>query len=299
VRYPLGVLALSAFSLLALGSTLHRSVKPAEAPITENSTPAGVPVIVELFTSEGCSSCLPADALLAELEARQPVANAQIIALEEHVDYWNNLGWMDPFSAKEWTARQQEYAASLGSGNVYTPQMVINGQAELVGGREQQARQAIEGAASRERADVSLTPGQSGKKGHAQFIVSVGKLTGSKGSNAPEVWLAITETGLHSNVTRGENVGEDLITLPSYAFCARWVLLIRAKKLLSRAASVCPSTLHGTGGICMPWRSCKRRAAVESSARLQRESKSKPVNSFISLAAATVGVPFACAILIR
>jgi hypothetical protein len=169
-----------------------------------------VPVIVELFTSEGCSSCPPADALLAKLEERQSVANAQIIAFEEHVDYWNNLGWMDPFSAKEWTDRQQEYAASLGSGNVYTPQMVINGQAELVGSREQQARQAIEGAAAGMRADVSLTPGPLGKKGHAQFIVSVGTLTASKGGDAPEVWLAITEAGLHSNVTRGENAGEDL-----------------------------------------------------------------------------------------
>jgi hypothetical protein len=210
VRFPLGVLALSAFSLFALGSTLHRPLKPAQLSTTENSQPAGVPVIVELFTSEGCSSCPPADALLAKLEAQQPVANAQVIAFEEHVDYWNNQGWMDPFSAKEWTARQQEYAASLGSGNVYTPQMVINGQAEFVGSREQQARQAIEGAASRARADVSLTPGPSGKKGHAQFIVSVGKLTRSKGGDAPEVWLAITEAGLHSNVTRGENAGEDL-----------------------------------------------------------------------------------------
>jgi hypothetical protein len=106
-----------------------------------------------------------------------------------------------------WTDRQQEYASALGNGNVYTPQMVVNGQAEFVGSREEQARQAIEGAASRASADVSLTPGSSGKKGHAQFIVSVGKLTGS---DAPEVWLAITEAGLHSNVTRGENAGEDL-----------------------------------------------------------------------------------------
>jgi len=172
--------------------------------------PAGVPVIVELFTSEGCSSCPPADALLAKLEERQPVANAQIIALEEHVDYWNNLGWMDPFSAKDWTARQEEYASSLGNGNVYTPQMVINGQAEFVGSREQQARQAVERAAAGMRAIVSLTARQPEEKGPAELAVSVGKLTRSKAGDAPEVWLAITEAGLHSNVTRGENAGEDL-----------------------------------------------------------------------------------------
>jgi hypothetical protein len=210
LRYPLGVLALSAFSLFALASTLRRPVRPAQPPITENNMPAGVPVVIELFTSEGCSSCPPADALLAKLEAQQPVANAQIVALEEHVDYWNNLGWMDPFSAKDWTIRQEEYATSLGNGNVYTPQMVINGQAEFVGSREQQARQAVERAAATKRADVSLTARLPQEKGPAEFVVSVGKLVGNKPADAPEVWLALTESGLHSNVTRGENAGEDL-----------------------------------------------------------------------------------------
>jgi hypothetical protein len=205
VRYPLGILALSAFSLFALGSTLHSPTKPSRPP-----KPASVPVIVELFTSEGCSSCPPADALLARLEERQPVANAQIIALEEHVDYWNNLGWMDPFSAKDWTARQEEYAGSLGNGNAYTPQMVINGQTEFVGSREQQARQEIERAAAGMRTDVSLTARQPEEKGPAEFVVSVGKLVGDKPADVPEIWLVLTEAGLHSNVTRGENAGEDL-----------------------------------------------------------------------------------------
>ncbi len=210
MRYPLGILALLAFSLFALGSTLHRPARPGQPPSTENNMPTGVPVIVELFTSEGCSSCPPADALLARLEERQPVANAQVIALEEHVDYWNNLGWMDPFSAKDWSARQQEYAESLGNGNVYTPQMVINGQTEFVGSRERQARQAIEAAAAGMRAEVSLTARQPAEKGPAEFAVSVGKLAGNKAGDALGVWLAITESGLHSNVTRGENAGEDL-----------------------------------------------------------------------------------------
>jgi hypothetical protein len=209
-RYTLGVLILSAFCLFALGSTLHRPVSSTRTRITDKSVPAGVPVIVELFTSEGCSSCPPADALLAKLEERQPVANTQIIALEEHVDYWNNLGWMDPFSAKDWTARQEEYAGPLGNGNVYTPQMVINGRTELVGSREQQARQAIETAAAGMRTDVSLTVRLPEEKGAAEVAVSVGKLKENKAGDAPEVWLAITEAGLHSKVTRGENAGEDL-----------------------------------------------------------------------------------------
>jgi hypothetical protein len=206
-----GVLTLFSFSLFSLGSRAHRSAEsPQASTAVANPAAAGVPVIVELFTSEGCSSCPPADALLAKLEEQQPVANAQILAVEEHVDYWNNLGWTDPFSSRQWTARQEDYAATLGSHNVYTPQMVIDGRTEFVGGREHQARQAIEEAASRTRTPVLVTARPSEKQGHKQFIVSVGKLVGSKLGDTAEVWLAITEAGLHSSVTRGENAGEEL-----------------------------------------------------------------------------------------
>jgi hypothetical protein len=88
---------------------------------------ARTPVVVELFTSEGCSSCPPADALLARLAEEHLTGNAQVIALEEHVDYWNDLGWTDPFSSKDWTLRQYVYAGILRNGNPYTPQMVVDG----------------------------------------------------------------------------------------------------------------------------------------------------------------------------
>ncbi len=91
------------------------------------------PVIVELFTSEGCSSCPPADALLARLQQEQPVPSANIIALEEHVDYWDHLGWRDPFSSPYITQRQRSYQSVFNLGDVYTPQFVINGSAQFDG----------------------------------------------------------------------------------------------------------------------------------------------------------------------
>lgn len=216
MKRPLGTLAVVSISFLSLGWTLRpaageRPGLPATGQsASHDNTPMGAPVIVELFTSEGCSSCPPADALLAQLEAQQPVANAQVIALEEHVDYWNNSGWVDPFSSAEWTERQQGYAASLGNGNPYTPQMVINGHTEFVGSHENQAREVITRAAVAAKSDVSVTPGPSDKRGAERFNVSVRKLAGTAPGDVPEVWLAITEAGLHSGVTRGENAGKEL-----------------------------------------------------------------------------------------
>jgi hypothetical protein len=167
------------------------------------------PVVVELFTSEGCSSCPPADALLAGLALQQPIENAEIIALEEHVDYWNELGWVDPFSTHGWTARQYQYAEVLGNGNAYTPQMVVDGRAELVGSQGRKARQTIADSARMEKTQVTLGHGNPGKPGE-RFSVKIGRLPGAKQHDTAEIWLAITETGLHSAVKRGENAGEDL-----------------------------------------------------------------------------------------
>ena len=168
------------------------------------------PVIVELFTSEGCSSCPPADALLKKLEQRQASGSAEVIALEEHVDYWNSLGWSDPFSSAQFTNRQQQYAAALRTEGPYTPQMVVDGRAEFVGSRERQAQQEIEAAIHNAKADVKITRKIASSDQPENISVRVGRLIGPTSGDTPEVWLAITESQLHSAVTAGENKGENL-----------------------------------------------------------------------------------------
>jgi hypothetical protein len=185
-------------------------VRPQAQSSSAASAAIRTPVVVELFTSEGCSSCPPADALLAGLAQQQPIENVEVIALEEHVDYWNELGWVDPFSSHDWTARQYVYSEVLGNGNPYTPQMVVDGTAEFVGNQARKARQAILNAAGQQKIQVKLAYGTPDNAGTEHFSVKIGKLTTTTQRDTEEVWLAITETGLHSAVKRGENAGEDL-----------------------------------------------------------------------------------------
>jgi len=199
-------LALTFLSILAAMAILRIRTPSASSAAGASRTP----VVVELFTSEGCSSCPPADTLLIRMAEQQPIENAEVIALEEHVDYWDELGWVDPFSSHEWTARQLVYAEVLGNGNAYTPQMVVDGRTELVGSQSRKASQAVQQAAAQQKARVTLRPGNSADSGTESLFVTITKLPESVPRDTAEVWLAITETGLHSAVKRGENAGEDL-----------------------------------------------------------------------------------------
>lgn len=213
MKFSWAKLSVALFSLVFFGwasaRTTGRTASLPRYQTASTALSAPVPVVVELFTSEGCSSCPPADAFLARLESQQPIPNTQIIALEEHVDYWNSDGWIDPFSSREWTLRQQDYAETL-KDNPYTPQLVVDGHTELVGSREALARQAIATASAQPKAHVALTLAPSGKPGVVQAAISIDQLTGTQHSDKSEVWLALTESGLHSSVSAGENAGSDL-----------------------------------------------------------------------------------------
>jgi hypothetical protein len=162
------------------------------------------PVVVELFTSEGCSSCPPADALLMKLDQEQPVAGAEIIVLEEHVDYWEGLGWHDRFSAHQYTDRQNVYGRHFNLNDVYTPQMVVDGAEQFVGNDAAKARQAIGHAA--QSAKVKLTLSEVSADGHRVSGVVSGAGELGKG----DLFAALIDPSATTQVKGGENGGRVL-----------------------------------------------------------------------------------------
>jgi hypothetical protein len=158
----------------------------------------GAPVVIELFTSQGCSSCPPADQLLANL-AHAGQSNGRAIApLAFHVDYWNDLGWADPYSLPAWTERQQQYARALADDRVYTPELIVGGAKGVVGSDTAAVTEAIQ------RADrpAKLIAA-------ALWRNDVVTISATAPADA-EVWVAVWEDGTPTRVTRGENAGETL-----------------------------------------------------------------------------------------
>src|SRR5712671_2412583 len=116
-----------------------------------------VPVLLELFTSEGCSDCPPADRLLELLDQKQPVAGADLVVLSEHVDYWDRLGWKDPFSSPVSTARQQDYTNKYNLDGVYTPQLVVDGRYGIVGSDSREVTNAIQKAIREPKIPITIS----------------------------------------------------------------------------------------------------------------------------------------------
>jgi hypothetical protein len=160
------------------------------------------PVLVELFTSEGCSDCPPADALLARLDASQFVAGAQAIVLSEHVTYWNHLGWRDPFSFDEMTQRQQQYVTRFALDSAYTPQIVVDGAQEVVGNSVSAVTRAVTTAAAAPKQPLAIQDAQ-WVNGSVRFAVR------AAAGNAT-LTAVLAENATRSQVARGENAGRTL-----------------------------------------------------------------------------------------
>ena len=185
------------------------SIMQAQGAANPQANAPASAVLVELFTSEGCSSCPPADKLLADLDQNQQVQGAQVIALSEHVDYWNRLGWRDPFSSADFSKRQAAYAQALGIDDFYTPQMIVDGRSEFVGSKRAAALEAITRAARSPKATISLAI-KSSATNSLTLTVQIDNLPDITRGDKAEVMLAIAENGLLSKVSRGENSGREL-----------------------------------------------------------------------------------------
>jgi hypothetical protein len=192
-------------SIAALGVVLLAWVA-GSGPEPEKSSDAAsrVPVLVELFTSEGCSSCPPADAFLQKLD-RQPVAGADIIVLSEHVDYWNHIGWKDPYSARFYSDRQTSYAKRFDLDGPYTPEMVVDGSSEFVGSDPELARKAFDKALEVRKIPVRLSAISIGPGNTLHAHVEAGDVP----SDA-DVIVAVALNRAESRVLHGENGGRTL-----------------------------------------------------------------------------------------
>src|SRR6185503_2394233 len=156
------------------------------------------PTVLELFTSQGCSSCPPADRLVSRLASAGMLGDRPVAPLSFHVDYWNDGGWADPYSLPAWTERQRQYSEKLGDDRVYTPEMVIGGASGVVGSNAARVTQAVQRSAR-----PALLP--------ATAAWSKGEVTIS--ATAPkdaDVWVAVWEDGTSTRVRGGENSGETL-----------------------------------------------------------------------------------------
>lgn len=147
---------------------------------------------------------------MKQLSEEQPIDGAGVIALEEHVDYWNQLGWSDPFSSRQFSERQEQSAATFHNDGVCTPQLIIDGSAEVVGSRSREAEEVIQRAASLPKASLAFKEIGERKNEQATFQFSVVSLPSALSSHKLELWVAVTERGLRSDVRAGENSGRRL-----------------------------------------------------------------------------------------
>ncbi len=171
---------------------------------------ANTPVLIELFTSEGCSSCPPVDGLLKKLDAGQPIPGAQLIVLSEHVTYWDHDGWKDPNSSSSLTDRQSSYEGVLGAKTVYTPQLIVDGTQEVRAGDPKQIQETLQKAAATPKVsvrigDVTVDPG------NPTLLRARIETDANFDKHNADVYVAVALDHVESQVLRGENGGRHLV----------------------------------------------------------------------------------------
>jgi hypothetical protein len=169
-----------------------------------------IPVLVELFTSEGCSSCPPADEFVRKLDQLQPVAGGQLIVLSEHVDYWDHEGWKDPYSSSALTDRQAAYEQVLGLNSPYTPQLIVDGAHEIHLADPKQIEEVFQRAVATPKIQVRLD-GVSIDPAHSDLLCAHVAADGGTGKSSANVYLAVALDHAESQVLRGENGGRHLV----------------------------------------------------------------------------------------
>ncbi len=236
VFFLFGSFAITALSIF-LPSALLAQTRSAQNQQAHQSA-----VLVELFTSEGCSSCPPADELLRQISLQHSASGQLIVGLSEHVSYWNGLGWNDPFSSEQYTQRQNEYGTHFGLDSVYTPQMVVNGREQFVGSDRSALQAALASETQHKQIVLRILSAQAAD-GKLTFTYAADSLP----ANAPlELTAVLTDDVDRSHVLRGENSGRQLV----HASVARALApLGRLENTTAKTVSLpLPPSFHGVTG---------------------------------------------------
>jgi len=212
-----------------------------ESSATGSASPS--PVLVELFTSEGCSSCPPADALLEEWDGSQPVPGARVIALSEHVDYWDHEGWKDPYSSILFTDRQREYDRRFGV-NVYTPQMIIDGAAQCNGSDVRSASRALAQARDHSKIGVRISRASLEDSTTLRARVETDPLPRSSHGHKANIYVVVALDHAESQVLGGENKGRRI----SHVAVAERVNRIGCRGAIE-AQACCPALWFAFGRV--------------------------------------------------
>jgi hypothetical protein len=191
------------------------------------------PLVIELFTSQGCSSCPPADALVNQIARAGQLDGRAVVPLTFHVDYWDDLGWPDPYASAAWTERQREYAAQF-KDRVYTPELVVGGTRSMVGSSSLEVTRAI-----------ALAPRQQKVAATATWSANALRIEATAPAGA-DVYVAIWQDGTRTKVPRGENAGE---TLVSDHVVRRLVRVARAGTTKTATLAIDPSWGTAIGAV--------------------------------------------------